>query len=102
MGINDEFKEIDIKNCMCYHFDDIMKVEDIDFNNNLLEEKSYENSLENISIYNISYKIFMVAKPSHIRFDRVDGFIKSYNGTRYLFLFSHERHMQLMIELIIF
>ena len=26
----------------------------------------------------------------HIRFDKIDGFIKIYNGTRYLILFSSE------------
>ena len=24
-------KEIDIKNCTCYHFDDMIKIEDFDF-----------------------------------------------------------------------
>ena len=29
---NDELKEIDIKNCKCYYFDDIIKTEDSDIN----------------------------------------------------------------------
>ena len=33
MDTNNELKEIDSKNCTCYHFDDIMKIEDIAFNN---------------------------------------------------------------------
>ena len=37
---NDKLKEIGIKNCTCYYFDDIMRVIDIDFNNILLQEKS--------------------------------------------------------------
>ena len=36
-----------------------------------------------------------------IRFDKIDGAIKIYDGTRYLELFSLEYIMQLMIGLII-
>ena len=68
MKSNDEFKEIDIKNCTCYYFDDIMRVADINFYNILLEEKSYENIL----IYDIPYKTFMGAKPFRVRFDKKD------------------------------
>ena len=42
-----------------------MKVEDIDFDNILLDKKSYENIL----ICDISYKTFMRASPWRIRFD---------------------------------
>ena len=31
MESNDELKEIDIKICTCYHFDDITKIEDLIF-----------------------------------------------------------------------
>ena len=41
MESNYEFKKIDIKNCICYYFDDIMKIEDFDFDNILIDEKSY-------------------------------------------------------------
>ena len=44
--------------------------------NCLLDEKSYESYHESSLIYDISYKIFMGEKPFHIRFDKVDGFIK--------------------------
>ena len=54
----------------------------------LLEEKSYEDLL----IYDILYKTFMSKKPLRIRFNNVDGFIKIYDGTRYLVLFGPERY----------
>ena len=38
----DEFKEIDIKNRMCYYFDDLVKDEDIYSVDILLDEKSHE------------------------------------------------------------
>ena len=47
---NDEFKKVGIKNFKHYYFDDIIKFEDLDFDNILINEKSHENIL----IYNIS------------------------------------------------
>ena len=82
MESNDELKEIDIKNRTCYYFDDIMKVGKFDFDNILLDKKSYKNSYENILIYDISYKTLMGAKPLRIRLDKIDLFIKIYDGTR--------------------
>ena len=67
----DELKEIDIKNCTYYYFDDIIKIEDFDFDNILLDEKSYKNIL----IYDISYKVLIGAKPI-IRVDKVNRFIR--------------------------
>ena len=77
----DELKEVDIKDCTCYYFDDIMRVGHFDFNNVLLGKKSYKKSYENTLIYVISYKNFRGAKPFCISFDKVDGFIKVCNGT---------------------
>ena len=86
MESNNIFKEIDIKNCSCYYFNDITKIEDFDFDNILI------NILENILVYNISYKTLIGAKPLCIRFDKVDGFIAVYNGTRYLILSGGKKH----------
>ena len=61
-----------------------MKVEDINVDNILLDKKLYKNIL----VYNISYKTFMDAKPLRIRFDKVDGVIKIYDGIRHLELFD--------------
>ena len=52
MESKDELKEIDIKNCACYYFDDIIKDININFIDILLDEKLYEN----ISDYDILYK----------------------------------------------
>ena len=64
---NNEFKKVDI-----------VKVEDFDFYNNL--------------VYDISYKILIGAKPLHIRFDKIDEFVRIYVGTRYLALFGFDSH----------
>ena len=43
-----ELKEIDVKNRTCYYLDGIIKTEDFDLDNILIDGKSYEN----ISVYN--------------------------------------------------
>ena len=43
MESNDELKETDIKNHTFYYFDDIIKFEDFNPDNILIDEKSYEN-----------------------------------------------------------
>ena len=43
-------------------------------------------------IYDISYKYFMGVKPLNIRFDKIDWFIKVYDGTRYSELFGPEKY----------
>ena len=86
MESNDELKEIDIKDCIWYYFNDIIKTEDFDFDNILIDEKSYENIL----VYNISYKSLIESKPLRIRFDKIDEVIRVYDGTRYLVSFGDE------------
>ena len=43
-------------------------------------------------VYNISYKTLIGAKPMRIKFDKVDGFIRVYDGIRYLVLFGPEKY----------
>ena len=88
MEIKDELTKIDIKNRTCFSFDDIMRVTDIDFIDILLDRKSYENILT----FDISYKTFMGAKALPIQFEKIDRFIKTYDGIRYLVLFAPERY----------
>ena len=42
---NGEFLKVCSKNLTCYYFDDIIKFEDFDFDNKLIDEKSHENIL---------------------------------------------------------
>ena len=53
-----------------------------------MDEKSYENIL----VYKISYKNLIGAKSMRIRLDKIDGFIRIYNGKRYLVLFGTEKY----------
>ena len=77
---NNEFKKVCIKNRTCHYFDDIIKLEDFDLHNILIDEKSHENIL----IYDISYKTLIDPKPLRIRFFKTHGIIRIYDGTRYL------------------
>ena len=40
---NNEFIKVLMENRTCYYFDDIIKLEDFDFDNILIDEKSHEN-----------------------------------------------------------
>ena len=65
----------------------------INFSDILFDEKLYENIL----IYDISYKNLygckpLCSKPLCIWLDKIDGFIKTYDGIRYLLLFGPKRY----------
>ena len=66
----------------------MIKIEDFILDDIFINETSYRNIL----VYNISYKTLSDAKPFHIRFDKIDGFISVYDGTRYLVLFGSENY----------
>ena len=68
-----------------------MTFRDIDFRDILLDEKLYK-TYENILIYGISYTNFISSKSLSVRFDEIDGFIKTYDGIRYLVSFASERY----------
>ena len=80
-----ELKEIDIKNCRCYFFDDIMSNRNIYSGNIFLHEKSHK-AYENILLYDISYKTFMSAKALQVRLDETGEFMKIYDEIRFLVL----------------
>ena len=81
-------KKVRIKNRMCYYFDDIIKLEDFHIDNILIDEKSHENIL----VYDILYKTSIGTKPLRVRFDKIDGFIRFYDGITYLTLFGSEKY----------
>lgn len=66
MKSNDKLTEINIKNC-AFYFDvgDIGNIHDINLNQSLWDEKSYEN----IFISNVAYKTPYGAKPLQLIFD---------------------------------
>ena len=85
---NNELKKVCIKNRKCYYFDDIIKIEDFNLDNVLIDRKSHENFL----IYDISYKTLIGSKPLRISFDKIDRVIRIYDGTGYLILFGTKKY----------
>ena len=69
-----------MRNRTCCYFDDIIKLENFDLDHISLDKKPHENIL----IYNILYKNLIDSKPLRIRFDKIDGFIRIYDGMREL------------------
>ena len=88
MESNNKLKVIDIKNLTCYYFDNIIKIEDFDLDNILIDEKSCEK----IFVSNISYKNLIAAKILRLRFDKIGGLIRVYDGTRYSVLFGSKKY----------
>ena len=85
---NNEFNKVRIKNRMCYYFNDIIKLEDFDIDNILIEEKSHKSIL----IYDISCKTLIEAKTLNILLGKIDGFIRIYDGTWNLVLLGSEKY----------
>ena len=77
-----------IKNRTCCYFDDIIRLEDFNIDIILIDKKPHKTIL----IYVISYTILISQKPLRIRFDKRNGFIRIYDGTRYLLLFGSEKY----------
>ena len=70
------------------NFDDTVKLEDFGIDNILIDCKSYENIL----IYDISVQTLIDPQLLGIRFGKIDGFIRIYNGNRYLTLIGSEKN----------
>ena len=80
--MNNASKEIDIDlEEIDYYFDDIIKINDLDLDNILLDEYSYENIL----IYDVAFKTRYHAKRFRIIFDKLDGYIRKCDGTKSAF-----------------
>ena len=71
-----------------FYFDNIIKLEGFYFNNILVDQKSYESIL----IYYISYETLIGPQALRIRFDEIDGFIKTYDENKYLVLRGSEKY----------
>ena len=85
---NNQLKKVPNRNRTCYYFNDIIKLEDFDLDNILIDKKSHKNIL----IYDILYKNLIGSKPLRIRFDKIDEIIRIYDRRRFLKLFSNKRY----------
>ena len=83
---NNVLEKVCIKNRTCYYFDDIINLKVFDLDDILIDEKTHKN----IFMYGISNEILIGSKSLCIRFDKIDEYIRIYDGTRYLTLFGSE------------
>ena len=67
--MSNSIKGIEVKNCMCYFFDDIISIKNLEQNNIKTDEKSYKN----ISIY---YNRYVTIKD--LKFVKVNGVNRLY------------------------
>ena len=88
--MNNNVKDINIKNNTYYFFDDIINIKEFDPNNIKLDEKSYKNIL----IYYIAYVTIKDSKYIktnsvnflYLMFNRINGYFEEINGNKYLML----------------
>ena len=73
---------------MRYYFHDIIKLEDFELDNILVDEKPHENVL----ICDTSYETLIGPKSLQIEFDKIDRLIRIEDGTRYFTLFGSENY----------
>ena len=78
-----------------YYFVDINNINDLDLDV-LLNEKSCKIFL----IYNVAYKTRYGVKLLYIIFEKADGYIRKFDGTKYLALFhSNEKYERIFARL---
>ena len=88
------FKNL-IKKLTRYHFHDIIiKLKNFGIYKISIGKKSQEYVLT----YIISHETLIGPKPLRIRFDEINGFIRIYDGTRYLVSFGHGKYYVIKIE----
>ena len=75
-------REISIKNCTYYLFNDIINFKNLDPNNFKIDKKSYKNIL----IYYIGYVAPNSLKPLYLIINNTNGYIGESNGNKYLTL----------------
>lgn len=80
--VNNKLKKINIKNRTCYYLHDLRKINDLDFKNIAVDEKSDID----IYIYYLRYKIPYSTNNLSIIFIKTNACIKDFYGLKYLTL----------------
>ena len=92
---NNELKEIDTNNLICYYFGNKININDLYLTTILLDEKSYKNIL----FYDLkTLHAAKPAKPLCIIFDKVDGYIRKHDGIKFLVLIHSNEKYERMFD----
>ena len=88
--MNNQVKDIDIKNRAYYFFNDIINIKHFDPNNVKINEKSYKNILVYyigyVTIENLKYLKINSVNPLYLIFSKVNGYFEEIDGNKYLTL----------------
>ena len=83
-------KEIDIKNCTNYFFNDMLNIKILNPNKIRVDEKSVKNILIYYIVYmavkDLSYAIINGVNPLYPIMNKINGYIEESNGNKYLTL----------------
>ena len=83
-----KLKEINTKNCIYYYLNNLININDLDFEKTIWNKKSYKD----IFIYYFRYKIPNSEKPFYIAFHKIYWYIKGFQRrTEYLTLIPYKK-----------
>ena len=84
----DKLRERNIKSCTCCYLDDLININDIDFENIISDEKLYENTcVYYLCLLQNTYSV----KPLRAIFHKIIEYIKDYDESKYLALISSSK-----------
>ena len=86
--MSNKFKEIGMKNCTCYFFDDMINKKIFNPNKRKKDAKSYRNILiyriGYVTIKDLSFEEISSGNSSYLIINKINGCIKENNGNNYL------------------
>ena len=89
--MGNKFRDIDIKNCKYYFFDDMINIKNLDLNKIKIGEKSCKCILiyciEYVTLKNKECVKINSANTLYLIINKINGYIKESNGNKYLMLF---------------
>ena len=95
-------KEINIKNCAYYFFNDIISIKSFDSNLLKIGKKSYNDidiyyigyiTMKNLDIVNI-----LSVNPPYFVFDKVDAYAEESNGNKYLIFAPTNKNKEILTK----
>ena len=88
--MSNKIKNIDLRNCTCYFFNDIINIKNFDLNNIKIDENSYKDILiyyiGYVTIKIVKYKKMNSVNPLYLIFIKVNGYFDEINKSKYLTL----------------
>ena len=96
--MSNKFKETDIKNRLCFFFDEIINIKNLDPNPNKVKinKKSHKGiliyNIGYVTIKNLSYVKINSVNPLHFIFNKINWYIGKNNENKYLTLVPTDKN----------